>query len=213
MSPTIEPTDPETWGALPELKRGKGPWSFADAPKREKFIDFGPLKVPAYPSLHARIEVEPVSRRVGAVSVRVDDCRVQLQVMAAPSGQGAWGGIRRAITRKVMALGGNAQAVEGEFGPELIVTVPIRTADNLPGAETARYVGVDGDRWTLRAVVTGPSALRDSTVERVNQFVTRCAVERGDEALGAGRVMELSLPRGKVITDAGDVADPEGDAK
>jgi hypothetical protein len=194
-----------TGGELPELERGSGPWSFSEAPPDESFIDFGPLKVPAFPSLNARIEEDPASKRIGAVSVRVDDCQLQLQVLAAPRGEGAWHGVRRAITRKVTALGGSAQALEGEFGTELIVTLSIRTHDNLPGAETARYVGIDGDRWTLRAVVNGPSALRDSTVERVNSFLTRCAVERGDEALASGRVMELAMPAGRVVTDSGSV--------
>lgn len=187
---------------FPELTMGDGPWSYADAPADQEFISFGALKLPALPMMKARIEFDQATRRIGAVTVKVRDCMAQLQVVAAPRGTGAWPNVRRAIARRAEAAQGSTQAVEGHFGTELIATMPRRTADGLPGASTIRFVGVDGDRWTIRCMVEGESALSDDTVGEVNALLSRCAVERGDDAMSAGEVIELSFPAGQIDPDS-----------
>lgn len=189
-------------GELAELTMGDGPWSLADAPVDQAFISFGPLRLPALPTMKARIEADRATQRLGAVTVLVHDCMAQIQVMAAPRGSGVWSGIRRALASRATAAGGSSQAVEGHFGTELITTLPRRTKDGLPGAEAIRFVGIDGDRWMLRCMVEGPSALSDATVEKVNALLSRCAVARGDEAMRAGEVIELAFPGGEIDPDA-----------
>jgi hypothetical protein len=64
-----------------------------------------------------------------------------------------------------------------------------------------RLVGVEGDRWVLRAVVTGLDVTTDETVDRVNALISHCAVDRGEEPIGAGTVLELMPPPGSYVPD------------
>jgi hypothetical protein len=62
-------------------------------------------------------------------------------------------------------------------------------------------VGIDGDKWMLRAVVTGPSVTSDATIARVDAFLSHIAVDRGPGAHAEGEVLELAAPPGQIDFD------------
>lgn len=179
---------------LGDIQMADGPWDVSEA--TTAVIDFGPLKLPAHDRLRARVELDPASHRIGAVSVLVADCDVQFKVIAAPSTGGYWADVRRGIVSNVRQQGGHHTVIEGAFGPEVIATLRGRLSDGSIGEGTVRFVGVEGPRWVLRATVTGPSSSRDEVVARVNALISQCVVDRGTGAAAAGTVLELSPPPG-----------------
>ena len=195
-------TSPDTAfdDGLGELTAAEGPWSLLDAPTDRAFIDFGPLRLPAIAGIKVRAEMDRESQRIGAVTVLVADCEVQLQVIATPRGQAGWTDVRRALAQHVQRKAGFVHTVEGRFGPELVVTLTGRDSRDLLRDVTFRHLGIDGDRWLLRAVIMGPSVAEDSTVARVDALLSQCAVDRGDQALPRGTVMALSKPPGAPAT-------------
>lgn len=195
---------------LGDLEPADGPWSLEQAPAERMFMSFGPLRLPAYGRMHARLEFDAKTRRMGAVSVHIADCEAQIQVIAAPRGHGLWTDMRRSITAKVKKQPGFQQTLEGRFGPELFATVTGRDREGMLRDTTVRYVGIDGDRWVLRAVVTGPSVTEDATIARVDAFLSQCAVDRGDQPIPTGTVLELSPPAGAPVRS--DAAAPDLEA-
>ncbi|MBN2176090.1 MAG: DUF3710 domain-containing protein [Demequinaceae bacterium] len=203
-APTVPP--------LPDLGRADGPWSLADAPADQAFVSFGPLKVPAFPTLHANLQIDVATKRPGAVAIGMEDGSIQLQVYAAPRGAGLWGDVRRAMARKVVMGRGTAQAVEGDFGPELVVNRPIPVGGRLVGNLVSRCVGIEGDRWMLRAVVGGRNPLTDECVAKVNNLLSHCAVDRGEEPLTPGTIMPLAFPVGGSPVETTEMAPEPGEA-
>jgi hypothetical protein len=188
---------------LGDITAADGPWSLADAPPDSEFIDFGPLRLPAIAGIKARVEIDTRVRKVGAVSVLVNDCAVQLQVLAARAGKPLWPTVRRSLIARLEKGAGHQQVMEGRFGAELLAVITVRDrSSSLTQDVPMRFVGIDGDRWMLRAVVTGPSVTSDETIQRVDAFLSRIAVERGSEAHAEGEVLELSAPPGQVDFDA-----------
>lgn len=187
---------------LGDITPSEGPWSLADAPADAEFLDFGPLRLPKIPGLRARVEMDMRTDRIGAVAVYVADGWVQLQVIGARSGNGAWTGVRRAIADRLKRGPGHQHIVEGRFGTELIATVTTRDEDGLLHDAVMRFVGIDGDRWLLRAVATGGSVTTDAAVARVDALLSRIAIDRGEEALTVGEVMELKAPPGHLDDSA-----------
>jgi hypothetical protein len=194
----------ETDDGLGDLVRAGGPWSLDDAPADAAFFDFGPLRLPAIPTMRARMELDPATQRIGAISVHVAGCALQLQVIAAPAGVAFWSDVRRALLTELRKRPGTMQAHEGAFGPEIIATLTGRTRDGLLGDTTMRYLGVDGDGWVLRAVAAGPGVTTDASVARMDAFVSQCAVAMPDDPPPAGTVMELSAPQGERAPDTDD---------
>jgi len=186
---------------LGDLTVVDGPWDASQAPAGTEFIDFGPLKLPLIAGLKARVEFDQRTKRVGAVSVKVNNSEVQLQVIAAPRGQQYWLDVRRTMLERLRKGAGNQHAMEGHFGTEVIATLTGRRRDGVLADAPMRLVGVEGDRWVLRAVVTGLDVTTDETVDRVNALISHCAVDRGEEPIGAGTVLELMPPPGSYVPD------------
>ncbi len=187
---------------LGDLALADGPWSVTKAPANAEFLDFGPLQLPAIAGLKARVEIDPKFREVGAVSVLVNDCAVQLQVVAARSGKPLWPQLRRVLLVKLKRQPGHQQVIEGHFGAEVIAAFTTRNKEGVIADVPMRFVGIDGDKWMLRAVVTGPSVLSDATVARVNALLSNIAVERGTDARAEGEVLALKAPPGELDYDS-----------
>ena len=197
---------------LGDIALADGPWSLDKAPAGTEFIDFGPLRLPAIAGIKARVEIDAKVRKVGAVSVLVNDCAVQLQVVAARSGKPLWPSVRRAVLGGLQKGAGHQHVQDGRFGAEIIAHLTVRKPSGLTQDVPMRFVGVDGDKWMLRAVVTGPSVLSDATVDRVDALISHIAVQRGSDARAEGEVLELTPPPGQVDFESmpGGGATPEG---
>lgn len=192
---------------LEHITLADGPWDADAAPAGQEFLDFGPLKLPSVPGLKVRLEIDPDRQEIGAVTVRVADCSVQLQVIAAARGMGQWTDTRKALIANLKERPGHHQVVEGHFGAEVIGVLTGRTPQGVPIDATMRFQGIEGDRWMIRAVSSGPSVTQDQTVARVNALLSRCAVDVSDVHEPAGSVLPLTDPPGGIDMDHVEAAE------
>ena len=187
---------------LGELSLANGPWDIADAPSDAEFLDFGPLKLPRLDALQVRLEIDPDVREIGAVTVRIADCALQLQVIAKRGGVSVWTDTRQALLANLRNRPGHQQVVEGRFGTEVIGVLTGRTPEGMLIDSTMRFQGIEGDSWMIRAVSSGPSVTHDDVVARIDAFISRCAVDRsaaeGQADAPAGSVLALSDPPGQM---------------
>jgi len=100
----------------------------------------------------------------------------------------------------VTRQGGTADDVDGPFGPELLVRIPVRTPEGRTGHQTQRFVGVDGPRWFLRAVFQGPAALDTQAAGELESVVRDVVVVRGPEAMAPRELLPLRLPEAAAPT-------------
>ena len=179
-----------------------GPWDASEAPADAEFIDFGVLKLPAHPGIKARLEIDAEIGEVGAVTVRVADCALQLQVIAKQRGVSQWVETRQALLANLRKRPGHQQVIEGRYGTEVIGVLTGRTTEGVLTDSTMRFQGIEGDTWMIRAVSAGPSVTHDDVVARVDAFISACAVDRSAVAGGAeapaGTVLPLTAPEGAV---------------
>lgn len=182
---------------LGDLTLAGGPWDAGSSPEDVEFYDFGALKLPALPGLMARLEIDPERQEIGAVTVRIADCALQLQVIAKQRGVSQWEGTRKDLLANLRKRPGYQQVVEGRFGAEVIGVLTGRTTEGVLVDSTMRFQGVEGDTWMIRAVSSGPSVTHDAVVAKVDAFVSRCAVDAAATS-GAepGSVLRLTDPPG-----------------
>jgi hypothetical protein len=73
--------------------------------------------------------------------------------------------------------------------------MPEQGSDGHTTLAPVRFVGVDGPRWFLRAVLSGPAAASDeSTASALLDVVKATVVVRGDEAMAPRELLSLKLP-------------------
>jgi hypothetical protein len=184
---------------LGTIAHADGPWDVEDAPADAEFFDFGPLKLPAFPGLKSRLEIDPEEGSIGAVTVRIADCALQLQVIAKHPGVSEWDDARQALLANLRKRPGHQQVVEGRYGSEVIGVLTGRTEEGVLVDSTMRFQGIEGDAWLIRAVSSGGSVTHDDVVAKVDAFISNCAVDPAVVAdAPAGAVVPLTDPLGGV---------------
>ena len=178
-----------------------GPWDDADVPAggRQR-IDLGALRVPAMPGMELRVEVNTQQQVVGA-SLRSGDSLLQLSVFAAPRAAGLWDDVRAELARGASGQGASLREVDGPFGRELVgtvlVTPPVPAGQPGPGKPVrreARFLGVDGPRWFLRGMMSGPAAADPALAAPLEEAFRDVVVVRGTAPMPVREQLALTLP-------------------
>ena len=176
----------------------QGPWDVSEVEASDSYVDLGGLWLPGRDGMELRLEVEEESGRVIAATVQLGGSAVQLQAFAAPRREGIWDEIRKEIASSVTRQGGTADEVPGPFGRELLARVPTRTPDGRTAHQPARFAGIDGPRWFLRAVFHGAAAYEAEQAVELETLVREVVVVRGAEAMAPRELLTLRLPEGAV---------------
>lgn len=171
-----------------------GPYDVTEVPDAAGRVDLGSLWLPGRQGMELRLEVEDKSKRVIAATVSLGGSSMQVQAFAAPRVEGVWDDIRTEIAAAVTRQGGTAEEVTGPFGRELITRIPVRTPDGRSAHQPSRFVGVDGPRWFVRAVLNGPAASDPERAADLEQVLRGVVVVRGAEAMAPRELLALSLP-------------------
>lgn len=170
----------------------RGPWDAADAPDGER-IDFGCLLVPAREGLDVQINV--ADEQNVWITVVSGDSALQLQAFAAPKTSGLWREIRQEFTEEVANTGGTSTEAYGPFGAELHATVHASGPEGgPPQPQLLRFLGVDGPRWFLRGMITGPAAGQPELAAELEDVFADVVVVRGDAPHPPREMLEIQLP-------------------
>lgn len=203
-----EPAGEEEPAAVAAPTRPQGPWDEADAPADDlNRIDLGGLRVPVPPSTEVRVDVSPDGDVVAATLVQGSSA-MQVNAFAAPRSAGIWDEVRDEIAAALRESGGSATDAAGPYGTELHASVPTEVPGQGRSLAPARFVGVDGSRWFLRALLTGPAATEADAAAPLLDALRACVVVRGSEAMAVRDPLPLRLP--KEVTAAQEAAAAEG---
>lgn len=178
--------------------RTAGPWDEADAPEDDlPRIDLGALLVPVRDGMEVRVDVQ--EQTVVAATLVDGHSAMQIHAFAAPKSSGIWLEVRDEIAESIRQNGGSTENVDGELGPELRARVPAEAAGHPPGAGLAqqpmRFLGVDGPRWFLRGLLTGPAATDPTQARRLLEVFRGTIVVRGTDAMAPRDMLPLRLPK------------------
>jgi len=180
----------------------EGPFDERDAPDDEvPRVDLGALRVPVSGDYDLRVDLNE-AQQVVAATLAVPEGTMQLGVFAAPRAEGIWDEVRAEIAESLNAQRrNNATEQEGPFGTELHAVVP---AEDGSGTVPVRFIGVDGPRWFVRAMLAGPIA-RDAARAKVFEEALRgVVVVRGSEPLPVREPVPLRLPPDVELPDPGE---------
>lgn len=201
----VEETGPVTPEGEPGVDRDwdrvfDGPYDVSERPEVKGRVDLGALRVPAVPGMEMRLDVEKESSRIVGLTCTIQGSKLQLQAFAAPRSEGLWADIRKGLAEGVTAAEGTATIDSaGVMGKELLTQMPVKDASGTTTAVvTNRFIGVDGPRWFLRAVVNGPAATEARQLEVVRKFLRQVVVDRGTEPRPPREVLALTAPKGVV---------------
>jgi Protein of unknown function (DUF3710) len=184
-----------------EVEVTSGPWDEADAPDDGiARIDLGSIRLPALPGMDLRVELNPQQKVIGA-TLRAGESLLQVSAFAAPRAGGIWDDVRSDLATSASGQGGSLREAEGPFGPELTGSIlmppppqPGQTTPPQPVRRPARFLGVDGPRWFLRGLITGPAADHPAAAAALETAFRGIVVVRGSEPMPVREQLPLTLP-------------------
>lgn len=197
--PEEEPAIPA--GATPDM-RHEGPWdssekSVGDDPT---YVDLGALLVRGQEGFTIQLPTDGEGEDIGSVVLVAEEAALELRAFAATRSGGLWDEVRDDLIIEVERLNGQSEQIDGLFGPELHVRVPVEMPGDEEGFQPSRIVGIEGPRWMLRATFLGDAGLNPSDEGILMQALRDVVVVRGDEAKIAREALLLTLPENAVAT-------------
>jgi hypothetical protein len=171
-----------------------GPWDVNDDVPQADRIDFGCLQVPVGEG--CEVQVSMADDQPAWITVVRGDSGLQLQAFAAPKTDGLWADVRQEIAAEVAKAGGQSEEADGPFGVEVHARIaPPEPVPGMPsGLHPVRFLGVDGPRWFLRGVISGPAAVRPEIAAPLEQVFADVVVVRGDHPVPPRDMLEIQLP-------------------
>ena len=198
-----EPQEPEAQDEPHEsFSRARGPYDVSEVERADEDadgpvdrLDLGALRFVPVDGMQLRLELDETQETVLSVHCLLGDSSVQVQAFAAPRTMPALARDPRRDRGERPSAGGTADVVAGDLGRELLCRMPQRGADGRTVFAQVRFAGVDGPRWFLRAVFSGPAAVDAAAAAPLVALVRSCVVVRGDEAMPPREVLPLTLPQ------------------
>lgn len=172
-----------------------GPYDADDVPDDGvERVDLGSLLVYPQPGRELRLQVDENTGAVQAVLLAGPEGAIELRAFAAPRNGDLWSEVRPQLAADMSRRGGTATEREGLFGPELACQLTVRRPDGTTATQPSRIIGVNGERWLLRATVMGQPAIADELPEDWADTIRSVAVRRGAGAMPVGEPLPLVLP-------------------
>ena len=184
-APAATPPEPRTDGPFDESQVA------GDGVQR---VDLGCLLIAPSEGRELRLQVDEKSGNVQAVMLTGQDGALEMQPFAAPRNGDLWGTVRPQIQADITGRGGQAEEREGRFGTELVCQVPVKKPDGTVGLQPSRIIGINGERWMLRASFMGRPALQPEASQDWEDALATVVVRRGAGAMPVGEPIPATLP-------------------
>jgi len=185
-----EPAEDEEPAGVPRAEGG--PWDAAEPYPAGERVDLGSLQVPVGPE--HEIQLVMADQHGAWVTVKHGESEMQVQAFAAARRGALWDDVRGEIADEVGQAGGTSEETQGSFGVELTAEVPAEPGQPESGLRLVRFVGIDGPRWFLRSLFTGPAALGGDAAGTLEEVLRDVVVVRGEHPVPPRDILELRLP-------------------
>lgn len=197
-----------------ELDRSTGPFDRSEVKDLDGHLDFGAVAIVPIAGMELRLDVDDAGQEITGITAVVEDAACQVQAFAAPKSKGVWDDIRDEIADNLLGGGGTAEEKLGPLGIELHTRMPTQGPDGRTTYAPARFVGVDGPRWFLRAVLSGNAAIDEATGDQLVEFLRHTVVTRGGEPRAPREMLPLQIPQDvQAQADAEAAAEQDPNAK
>jgi hypothetical protein len=181
--------------AAPAAPTGTGPFDESEvAGDGVERVDLGSLLVRPTPGRELRLQVDEPTGKVQAVMLAGPDGALEFQAFAAPRNGDLWSTVRPQIAADIARRGGTTAEREGRFGTELLCQVPVQRPDGTQATQPSRIIGINGDRWMLRASLLGRPALEPEGAGEWEDALAQVVVRRGSTAMPVGEPLPVVLP-------------------
>ncbi|MCF8610779.1 DUF3710 domain-containing protein [Gordonia sp. HY285] len=111
--------------------------------------------------------------------------RIGIHAFAAPRSGGLWREVVRELAESLRSDGATTSIEDGHWGREIVARVP---------GGMHRFIGVDGPRWMVRCMASGPEEAGEQLGQLARAVLAETVVRRGDQPYPPREVLPIVLP-------------------
>lgn len=171
-----------------------GPFSSYEVPDDGTRLKLGSLWVPMRKGLDVGADLDPETGELTSVTLTLAGSIAAVQIFASAKDQDSWTELRYEIAAKLEETHVEPKVVNGAFGPELHAVLPVFDQSGNTSIQSARFMGINGDRWFMRISISGNAATDSVSAIELDELIADLVVDRGDIALAPGERLPLSFP-------------------
>lgn len=149
-------------------------------------LDLGSVLIPMPEGGQVQVELNNTGAP-SAIWVVTPNGRFTIAAYAAPKSAGLWREVASELADSLRKDTAKVSIEDGPWGREVVGV----------GAENAgvvRFIGVDGYRWMIRCVVSGPHDRIDALVGQARDALADTVVRRGDTPMPVRSPLPIQLP-------------------
>lgn len=147
-------------------------------------LDLGSVLVPVVEGGQVTVEMS-ADHQPEAVYLVTPHGRINVTAFAAPKSPGLWREVVTELAESLRDEGAQVTIEDGHWGREVLAEVP-------GGAH--RFIGVDGPRWMVRCVASGPEEAADELGRLARAVLAESVVRRGNEPFPPRDPLPIVLP-------------------
>jgi len=149
-------------------------------------LDLGSVLIPMPEAGQVQVELSNTGAP-SAVWVVTANGRFTVAAYAAPKSPGLWREVAAELAESLRKDVPKVGIEDGPWGREVVGV----SADN---AGVVRFIGVDGYRWMIRCVVSGPYDRIGALAEQARDALADAVVRRGDTPMPVRSPLPIQLP-------------------
>ena len=146
-------------------------------------LDFGAYAF--VPPVNTQLQIESSEEQNLVVHVLSGQSNITIDAYAAPKTGGQWRFVASELADGLRNQGAKVSIQDGPLGREVIGSA---------AESVIRFIGVDGPRWMLRAVIVSSPAEAEQSAEIARTMLSHTVVRRGTNPMPARTPIPLVLP-------------------
>lgn len=146
-------------------------------------LDFGAYAF--VPPVNTQLQIESSEEQNLVVHVLSGQSNITIDAYAAPKTGGQWRFVVSELADGLRNQGAKVSIQDGPWGREVIGSA---------AESVIRFIGVDGPRWMLRAVIVSSPAEAEQSAEIARTMLSHTVVRRGTNPMPARTPIPLVLP-------------------
>ncbi len=161
-------------------------------------LTFGPLVITPFDGLGLQVHGDEKSSTIYALLALYEGSGLELALFAAPTSGGLAQELREDAIEEAEQSGGNAELLDGPFGPEIRIVLPLEGSEGEQMFRVSRTWMAEGPRWLLRGTLMGAAAMTEGEAPPADVFVEffrNVVVRRDDTPRVPGERITLALPQ------------------
>lgn len=177
-----------------------GPLNKNEVTELDEYLDFGAVWIPTTYGLDITVQIDQATKQLLSFSLIYDKSIAKIEVFAAAKEHNSWAEMRFEIAARLEETQVQPKISTGRFGAQITAVMPTFDEQGKTLVQAVRFLGIDGDRWFLRATISGAGAVDPDVATRIDELIAKLVINRGEEPMAPGARLPIKFPSHETVT-------------